>query len=335
MKSDLDIQIQVPPNSGIARAKYLSDAQPLFRKMLETAGYDGSWVVRVEDAIKGSPGKSNTIKFQHRPVGSSGIFMLYVNWQAGKPDSAFSGFLSSGGRESIDIDRRLRAHFPSGTFSLSRDGASQRASTGDEKLALDGPNLVRLATALCDRAVQDPHCLLTQLQIDSTGHHEFPWASFGHGGLSGALLQKNLIEAFDNASHGEDRRFYIPPALFQIIGRVHPDRAGQSTSAPQPLDPAPAPSPVVGGMSARQFLREIREMKDQLEEESRIQDQISKLEAEKEEWESEILKAQVRIDHLSKMIEEKSEELQDPKFETAREGLRDFESLFGSLAPKQ
>ena len=328
-----------PPKNFSVGGLDEAEITTLFETMLTYAGFGGRFTVRAEELCKGSPGKANTVRFQSRPVGATGMFMLYLSWQGTKPDTAFKGTLLSTEYEAQEMHQQLAEAYPSQTFVLSRDGVPKKQKkleeTSASNLFADEAKFRRAAKAICHQAEQDENCFVTAAQIEAHVKPIFPKVHFGRGmGVNGLLSTRGYIEPFDASGGGVERRFFVEPSLFHVAGMVHPDQKREVVPKPAPKETEPPkPEPTSNGngngqgMGALQLLKELRELRRKVDATEGMQEEIDTLLAEKSDLTREISKAEYRIKIIEKAVKDKQKEMNDPDIAEARETLKEFEIL--------
>jgi hypothetical protein len=338
MTEPYDVIVDVIPPRNFGNKDFGEpDIMALFESMLHHAGYTGRFSVRAEEMVKGSAGKANTIRFQSRPVGASGMFMLYVTWQCTKPDTAYKGVLLSTEHEPMQMHEQLAKAYPTQTFVLDRDGVPKNHKLLTESSASvlfsDEDKFRRLARNVCNAAEADEHCFITRAQIETIIRQLFPKANWGRGSSVYELLsQRGYLSPYDGVTAGLERTFFVEPALFHMAGLVHPDHrrtpaAMLPTEKETPAKTTTPALPATSGMNALQLLRELRDLRAKISATEGLSQEIESLQEEKRALELEIEKANVRIKYIDRELDEKQKLLNDPEIAEARETLAEFETF--------
>lgn len=282
----------------------------LFETMLHFAGLTGRFTVRLEDHIRGSIERRNTVKFQLTPLG--GIDYLKVAWQTYGLDTACKGILSSNNITPKELTVALGNRYPSLMFDSVRDAKVDDTSPG--AIFADRKKFRRLARSVCQHAEQDPETFISRDALVAIIKPIFPRVSFGPGNRVTLMFEsQGYLSAFDDSKEaGGQRRFFVEPALFDVCGMIHPDKRPKQEVKPtppkskeptvqvvdtrKPTTPPPVAVTAPGTGSLSGLLAEIRQLKQKAEEAASLQVSINQMEAEQTEMRQRIANAKAKLE---------------------------------------
>ncbi len=285
----------------------------LFETMLHFAGLSGRFSVRIEDHIRGSIERRNTVKFQLTPLG--GIDYLKVTWQTYGLDTSRKGILSCNDITPRELAVKLGNRYPSLVFDSARDSKVDDTSPG--AIFADRKKFRRLAKSVCQHAEQDPETFITRDALVAIIKPIFPRVSFGPGNRVTLMFEhQGYLSAFDDSKEaGGQRRFYVESSLFDTCGLIHPDKRPKpevKSAPPKPKEPTvpvlrsvdtrlPVTTPPTavsapGSGSLSGFLAEVRQLKQKAAEAAELQASIDRMEAEQTEMRQRIAGAKAKLE---------------------------------------
>ena len=221
-------------------AKMEKETKALLETFLGAADISGNYRIVIEDHILGSPGKVNSVRFQYAPLGSSGTFLLRLNWQLTTPDSAFSAYFSS----KVDMKpvwEKLDIAYPRGVFYLNSVGRTKPGAALKDVLEA-------LLLDVCAEAERYADCRITRGMIDQIAR---PYVHVLEEGASMAdALERKGYLAIVDVRVDDNQMFEVTTQAFQSIGQSRPGDVAAPAQETPPAEEvqAPAPSPTVSNV---------------------------------------------------------------------------------------
>jgi hypothetical protein len=295
-------------------------AKEAFVAMLSGAGITGTFVVRADAGIHGSPGRARKIRFKLKQGGGPGRPIIDVNWQSGHNGTAFSGTLTGSSIDAVEVHDALVRAYPGGVYTY------QPART--KSFEPDDDTLVNIALELCALAGSRE-----DRAVETTGLSKVAAILRGMDATTDDLLRWLVKEGYALSTPSSDLFAYIEPSLFRVID------PGYGVPPKQVVVDPPVTKPVVGAIGILQELKALRATASRHRElleriatlEARSQnarDRVAQLLAAQKELEASLTAQRQEVAIAEAEIRQWRAEAQNPEMLAAVEALAEFETLF-------